>query len=170
MLHDVRYSIYHFLLQEELVKSQGWDLIICCLVRDSIISKVALELLHELLQDRCGWNVSVCKKLYQQGSAIIFLVTLLKGSIKESSEIAESILLKLLEIDEANISQAAKAGWYKPLIDRIVQGKTTYFIPSNTYRTMFLSCQVPYFHEAKRRYCKAYEGVVKILNTFILYQ
>lgn len=43
--------------------------------------------------------------------------------MEESAEIAEKILLKLLEIDEENISRAAKAGWYKPLIDCIVQGK-----------------------------------------------
>lgn len=67
--------------------------------------------------------MSVCRKLSQQCSAIVFLVILLKGSVEESAEIAEKILLKLLEIDEENISRAAKAGWYKPLIDCIVQGK-----------------------------------------------
>ncbi|KAL5542088.1 hypothetical protein UlMin_009798 [Ulmus minor] len=108
--------------KEKFVESQGWDHIIRCLGRDSTISKVAVELLYELLQDRSGWNVSVCRKLSQQCSAIIFLVTLLKGSVQESSQIAEKILLKLLDIDEENISLAAKAGWYKPLIDRIVQG------------------------------------------------
>lgn len=108
--------------KDQIIESQGWDHIIGCLGRDSIISKAAIELLFELLQDRSGWNVSVCRKLSQQCSAIVFLVILLKGSVEESAEIAEKILLKLLEIDEENISRAAKAGWYKPLIDCIVQG------------------------------------------------
>ncbi|EXB44184.1 Putative U-box domain-containing protein 42 [Morus notabilis] len=108
--------------KDQIIESQGWDHIIGCLGRDSIISKAAIELLFELLQDRSGWNVSVCRKLSQQTSAIVFLVILLKGSVEESAEIAEKILLKLLEIDEENISRAAKAGWYKPLIDCIVHG------------------------------------------------
>lgn len=81
-----------------------------------------MELLYELLQDRSGWNGSVCKKLSQQCSAILFLVTLLKGQVMKSAVYAETILNKLVEIDEENISRAAKSGWYKPLIDRIVQG------------------------------------------------
>lgn len=70
--------------------------------------------------------MSVCRKLSQQGSVILFLVTLLKGSVQETAKIAEKILLKLLEIDEENISRAAKSGWYKPLIDCIIQGKRIY--------------------------------------------
>nr|XP_023871536.1 U-box domain-containing protein 44-like isoform X1 [Quercus suber] len=108
--------------KEKVFESQGWDHIIPCLGRDSSISKAAVELLHELLQERSGWNVSVCRKLSQQCSAILFLVTLLKGPIRESAEIAERILMNLFEINEETISCAAKAGWYKPLIDRIVQG------------------------------------------------
>ncbi|XP_050372067.1 U-box domain-containing protein 44-like [Argentina anserina] len=108
--------------KEEIVESPGWDQILGCLGRDSSISKAAIELLYDLLQERSGWNVSVCKKLAQQCSTTIFLVTLLKGPLKESAEIAEKILLKLFDIDEENISRPAKSGWYKPLIDRIVQG------------------------------------------------
>ncbi|KAG2722197.1 hypothetical protein I3760_02G118100 [Carya illinoinensis] len=108
--------------KEKVFDSGGWDHIIPCLGRDSSISKAAVELLYELLQERSGWNVSVCRKLSQQCSAIIFLVTLLKGLQRESAQTAEKILMKLFEIDEENISRAAKAGWYKPLIDRIVQG------------------------------------------------
>ncbi|XP_042967543.1 U-box domain-containing protein 12-like isoform X2 [Carya illinoinensis] len=107
--------------KEKVFDSGGWDHIIPCLGRDSSISKAAVELLYELLQERSGWNVSVCRKLSQQCSAIIFLVTLLKGLQRESAQTAEKILMKLFEIDEENISRAAKAGWYKPLIDRIVQ-------------------------------------------------
>lgn len=110
-------------LQEKVIEYQGWDHIIPCLGRDSSISKAAVELLYELLQERSGWNVSVCRKLSQQCSAILFLVTLLKGTVRESAETAERILMNLFEIDEENISRAAKSGWYKPLIDRIVQGK-----------------------------------------------
>ena len=31
--------------------------------------------------------------------------------------------MELSEIDEENISAAAKFGWYKPLTDRMIQGK-----------------------------------------------
>ncbi|ONI26449.1 hypothetical protein PRUPE_1G025700 [Prunus persica] len=112
--------------KEKVVESQGWDHIVPCLGRDSSISKAAIELLYELLQDRSGWNLSVCRKLSQQCSTILFLVyTLLKGTVRESAEIAEKILMKLFDIDEENISCAAKSGWYKPLIDRIVHGPET---------------------------------------------
>lgn len=70
----------------------------------------------------------VCRKLSQQSSAILFLVTLLKGPIRESAEIAERILMKLFEINEETISCAAKAGWYKPLIDRIVEGNRIHLL------------------------------------------
>ncbi|XP_030507588.2 U-box domain-containing protein 44 [Cannabis sativa] len=108
--------------KEALIESQGWSLVIRCLGHDAIISKAAIELLYELLQDRSGWNVSVCRKLSQKSNAILFLVTLLKGSVQETAEIAESIMLKLLDIDEETIHRAAKASWYKPLIDCIVKG------------------------------------------------
>lgn len=132
-----------------MVESQGWDCIIGCLGRDSSISKAAIELLYELLQDRSGWNVSVCKKLSQQCSTIIFLVTLLKGPVKESAEIAEIILMKLFDIDEENISRAAKFGWYKPLIDRIVQGKKIHFL--GTYITFFFPYSFTRLKEGRER-------------------
>lgn len=136
-----------------MVDSQEWDCIIGCLGRDSSISKAAIELLYELLQDRSGWNVSVCKKLSQQCSkqcsTIIFLVTLLKGHVKESAEIAEIILMKLFNIDEENISRAAKSGWYKPLIDRIVQGKNIHFL--GTYITFFFSYSFTHLKEGRER-------------------
>ncbi|XP_044487387.1 U-box domain-containing protein 44-like [Mangifera indica] len=108
--------------KEEVIEYQGWDHIVRCLGRDSSISRAAVELLYELLQDRSGWNVSACRKLSQQCSSILFLVTLLKGPVKESAEYAEKILQKLFDLDEENISCAAKSGWYNPLIDRIIQG------------------------------------------------
>ncbi|KAG5236636.1 U-box domain-containing protein [Salix suchowensis] len=111
----------HVKNKEKLVNYGGWDHVIPCLGRDPSISKAAVELLYELLQERSGWNVSVCRKL-SQGSTILLLVTLLKGQVRESAVYAEKILNKLVEIDEENISWAAKSGWYKPLIDRIVQG------------------------------------------------
>lgn len=85
--------------------------------------KAAINLLYELLQDRTGWNVSLCRKLSQHHSAISFLVTLRKGPDEESAEIAEKILIELFDIDEVNIASAAKFGWYKPLVDHMVQGK-----------------------------------------------
>lgn len=121
-----------------MVESPGWDRIIGCLGRDSSISKAAIELLYELLQDRSGWNVSVCKKFSQQCSSTIFLVTLLKGPVKESAEIAERILMKLFDIDEENISRAAKSGWYKPLIDHIVQGNRIHFFRRPLLQFFFL--------------------------------
>lgn len=111
--------------KEKVVEFKGLDHIIPCLGRDSSISKAAVELLYELLQDKSGWNVSVCRKLSQTCSAILFLVTLLKGPVKESAEKAEKILMKLCDEDEENISRAARADWYKPLIDRIIRGSET---------------------------------------------
>lgn len=110
-----------------MINHEGWDHIIPCLARDSSISKAAVELLFELLQERSGWNVSVCRKLSQQCSAILFLVTLLNSPVTESAVYAEKILNKLFEVDEENIPRAAKSGWYKPLVDRIVQGQKTIF-------------------------------------------
>ncbi|GKV48393.1 hypothetical protein SLEP1_g55217 [Rubroshorea leprosula] len=108
--------------KEKVIENQGWDHIVPCLGRDSSISKATVELLFELLQDRSGWNVSACRKLSHQCSGILFLVTLLKGPVRESAEYAEKILNKLFDIDEETIPRAAKSGWYKPLIDRITQG------------------------------------------------
>ncbi|KAF8388160.1 hypothetical protein HHK36_026826 [Tetracentron sinense] len=108
--------------KDRVVESHGMDHIVPCLGRDSNVSKAAVELLFELLQERSGWNVSMCRKLSQQNSAILFLVTLLKGTVRESAEKAEAILLKLCNLDEENIFRAARADWYKPLIDCLVQG------------------------------------------------
>ncbi|KAA3454546.1 U-box domain-containing protein 44-like [Gossypium australe] len=108
--------------KEKVIEHQGFDYIVPCLGRDRSISMAAVELLYELLQDRSKWNVSFCCQLSQQNSAILFLVTLLKGPVRESADYAEKILNKLFDVDEENISRAAKSGWYKPLIDHIVQG------------------------------------------------
>ncbi|GAU41767.1 hypothetical protein TSUD_13680 [Trifolium subterraneum] len=88
----------------------------------SRISKEAIDLLYELLQDRSGWNRSFCKRLSEHPSAILYLVTILKEPVSDSTGIAEKILMELFEIDEDNVSCAAKFGWYKDLIDRIIQG------------------------------------------------
>ncbi|XWS13752.1 hypothetical protein CRYUN_Cryun36dG0065000 [Craigia yunnanensis] len=108
--------------KEKVIGHQGWDCIVPCLGRDRSISMAAVELLFELLQDRSNWNVSACRQFSKQYSGILFLVTLLKGPVKESADYAEKILNKLFDVDEENISRAARSGWYKPLIDRIVQG------------------------------------------------
>ncbi|MBA0713969.1 hypothetical protein Golax_012967 [Gossypium laxum] len=108
--------------KEKVIEHQGFDYIVPCLGRDRSISMAAVELLYELLQDRSKWNESFCCQLSQQSSAILFLVTLLKGPVRESADHAEKILNKLFDVDEENISRAAKSGWYKPLIDHIVQG------------------------------------------------
>uniref|UniRef100_A0A2P2IWT8 RING-type E3 ubiquitin transferase n=1 Tax=Rhizophora mucronata TaxID=61149 RepID=A0A2P2IWT8_RHIMU len=108
--------------KEKMVECGGWDHIIPCLACDPNISKPAVELLFELLQDHPGWNVSVCRRLSQECSAIPSLVTLLSGSVRELAVYAENILEQLFEVDEENISIAAKSGWYKPLIERLVRG------------------------------------------------
>lgn len=105
-----------------MIEYEGWDHIVRCLACDSNISKAAVELLFVLLQDRSSWDVSVCRKLSQQCSSILFLVTLLKGSVRESADYAETILNELFVLDEDNISRAARSGWYKPLLDCIIQG------------------------------------------------
>ncbi|XP_054822608.1 U-box domain-containing protein 43-like [Prosopis cineraria] len=123
ILNTLNYAVEgHMRNKEKVSESQGWDHIICCLGSDSRISKAAIDLLHELMEGRAGWNVSFCRKLSQHHSAISFLVNLRKGPDEESAEIAEKILMELFDIDEANISSAAKFGWYKPLVDRMVQG------------------------------------------------
>ncbi|KAH1089331.1 hypothetical protein J1N35_016588 [Gossypium stocksii] len=108
--------------KEKVIEHQGFDYIVPCLGRDRSISMPAVELLYELLQDRSKWNVSFCRQLSQQSSAILFLVTLLKGPVRESADYAKKILNELFDVDKENISRAAKSGWYKPLIDHIVQG------------------------------------------------
>ncbi|OMO95612.1 Armadillo [Corchorus olitorius] len=120
MVYCLKYIL--ILTCAKVIEHQGLDHIIPCLGRDRSISMAAVELLFELLQDRSDWNISVCRQFSQQCSGIIFLVTLLKGPVSESAVYAEKILNKLFDIDEENISRAAKAGWYKPLVDRIVQG------------------------------------------------
>ncbi|XP_052208278.1 U-box domain-containing protein 43-like [Diospyros lotus] len=107
--------------KDKVVESQGFDHVIPCLGADSSLSKAAVELLYELLQNRPGWDASVCRKFLQQRSTIHALVTLLKTPVTETAEKAEEILMKLCDEDE-NIVHAAEAEWYKPLIDRIIQG------------------------------------------------
>lgn len=109
-------------IKDRVIKSGGIDHVVHCLGRDPNTSKAAVELLFELLQDCSGWNFSVLKKLTQQNSAILFLVTLLKSTIKESAEKAEEILVTLCHDDDDNISRVAAANWYKPLINRLCQG------------------------------------------------
>ena len=116
-----------------MVESQGWDHIISCLGGDSSISKEAIDLLYELLQDRSGWNKSFIKKLSEHPKALLYLVTLVKGPANNLVEVAEKILMELSEIDEENISSAAKFGWYKPLVDRLIQGKTMTCFPICVY-------------------------------------
>ena len=72
-----------------MVDSQGWYHIISCLGSDSRISKEAIDLLYELLQDRSGWNKSFCKILSDHPSAVSYLVTLLKGPVRNSAGVSE---------------------------------------------------------------------------------
>ncbi|KAK7278386.1 hypothetical protein RJT34_23414 [Clitoria ternatea] len=108
--------------KEKVVESQGWDHIISCLGSDSSISKAAIDMLYELLQERHGWNQCFCKKLSGNRTAICFLVTILKNSVNDSAEVAEKILMELFELNEETIITAANFGWYKPLVDRMLRG------------------------------------------------
>ncbi|KAI3884015.1 hypothetical protein MKX03_005290 [Papaver bracteatum] len=106
--------------KEIMVESQGMDLIISCL-ECSHIAKAAIDLLFELLQGHSGWNLFTLRKLSEQSNAINFLVVLLET---ESAEKAEGILLELCDDDEI-VVRVAKAHWYKPLVNRIIQGRET---------------------------------------------
>ncbi|MED6143749.1 hypothetical protein PIB30_008695 [Stylosanthes scabra] len=111
----------HAINKDKVAESHGWDQIICCLGSDSSISKAAIDLLYELLQARSGWNECFCKNLSENQNAIPFLVALLKGSDNDSAEAAEKILTELFRINEDSITTAARFGWYKPLVDRMIQ-------------------------------------------------
>ncbi|TKY51942.1 U-box domain-containing protein 44 [Spatholobus suberectus] len=109
--------------KEKVAESQGWDHIISCLGSDSSISEAAIDLLYELLQEQSGWNQYLCKKLSENRTAVCSLVALLKNPFNHSAEVAEKILMKLFELNEETIAIAANFGWYKPLVDRMIQGK-----------------------------------------------
>ncbi|XP_026442756.1 U-box domain-containing protein 44-like [Papaver somniferum] len=107
--------------KEIVVESRGIDLIISCL-ECSHIAKAAVDLLFELLQGHSGWNLFTLRKLSEQSNAINFLVVLLET---ESAEKAEGILLELCDDDDDIVIRVAKAHWYKPLVNRIIQGQET---------------------------------------------
>ncbi|KAK6146012.1 hypothetical protein DH2020_019881 [Rehmannia glutinosa] len=106
------------------IENQGIEKIVPCLGLDSSISKAAVELLHEVLHDRSGWNALYCMMLSQQCDAIPLLVSLLKSQVDETAKIAEEFLAKLCDVDE-NIIQAAKVNWFRPLIDKVIQGSAS---------------------------------------------
>ncbi|XP_068634955.1 U-box domain-containing protein 43-like [Aristolochia californica] len=108
--------------KDKMIECRGLDHLIPCLGRDTNLSKAAVELLFELLHDSSGWNLSISMELIRHEGSILFLVTILKGTIKESAEKAETILLKICDDNDDNISRVAAAGWYKPLIGRLCQG------------------------------------------------
>ncbi|KAL9317966.1 hypothetical protein ACSQ67_014483 [Phaseolus vulgaris] len=107
--------------KEKVVESEGWDHILSCLGNDSNISKAAIDLLYELLQEQSDWNQYLCKKLSKNHTAVWSLVALLKNPASHSSEVAEKILRKLFELNEETITIAANFGWYKPLVDRMIE-------------------------------------------------
>ncbi|KAL8490931.1 hypothetical protein ACS0TY_022804 [Phlomoides rotata] len=109
----------HVRNKDIFLEKQGIEKLVSCLGLDSEMSKAAVELLYEVLLDRSGWNGAYCRALAQQPDAIPLLVSLLRNH--ESAKIAEEILLKLCEADE-NVIKAAKVNWFKPVIDRVIQG------------------------------------------------
>lgn len=106
------------------VENQGIEKILPCLGLDSSISKAAVALLYEVLLDRSGWNSSYGKMLSQQCDAIPLLVSLVKNPVHEGAKIAEEILFKLCEEDD-NVIKAAKVNWFRPLIDKMIQGSVS---------------------------------------------
>lgn len=112
----------HVRNKDLLVENQRFEDVIACLGCDSSISESAVQLLYELLLERSCWNMSYCRKLSQQHGAIFNLVTFLKGSVRESSEKAAEILMKLCDEDEQNTIRTAEAGWYKPLTKWTIEG------------------------------------------------
>ncbi|KAL7081166.1 hypothetical protein ACP275_14G022400 [Erythranthe tilingii] len=105
------------------IENHGIEKIVPCLQLDSSVSKAAIELLYEVLRDRSGWNEGFCNTLSQQNESIAFLVYLVKNPVHETAakKLAEEILMKLCEVDE-NVIQAAKVNYFRPLIDKVIQG------------------------------------------------
>lgn len=110
-----------------MVEAGGIDHIVLCLSRGQIMSKPAISLLFEILHVSTKWNDSVCGKLKQHNSVVLFLVMLMKSTDRESAEKSEAILLKLCDDDDEIVSRAAAANWYMPLIDRLCRGLTILF-------------------------------------------
>ncbi|KAH7665815.1 Zinc finger RING/FYVE/PHD-type protein [Dioscorea alata] len=108
--------------KDRVVEAGGIDHIVLCLSRGQIMSKPAISLLFEILHVSTKWNDSVCGKLKQHNSVVLFLVMLMKSTDRESAEKSEAILLKLCDDDDEIVSRAAAANWYMPLIDRLCRG------------------------------------------------
>ncbi|GER54779.1 U-box domain-containing protein [Striga asiatica] len=115
--------------KEIFMENKGIEKVVPCLGMDSSISKAALELLHEVLLDKSGWNTTYCRMLSQENELILHLVSLRKTSPDETAKLAEEILLKLCEVDEDVVIRAAKVDWFRPLIDKLIQGSTPVKIP-----------------------------------------
>ncbi|PIM98660.1 Ubiquitin--protein ligase [Handroanthus impetiginosus] len=110
--------------KEIFIENHGIEKIVPCLGSRSSITNVAMELLYEVLIDRSNWNTLYCRKLSEQCDAIPLLVFLVKNPVHETAKIAEEILVKLCETDE-NIIQAAKVNWFRPLVDKVIQGSAS---------------------------------------------
>uniref|UniRef100_A0A0D6R3I9 RING-type E3 ubiquitin transferase n=1 Tax=Araucaria cunninghamii TaxID=56994 RepID=A0A0D6R3I9_ARACU len=107
--------------KDKVVEAGGVEQVVRCLARDARISQAAVELLSELLLNGSERNASVYRKISQERSAILLLVTLRNGTGRESAEKAEEILQELRDNDN-NIVQMAAANWYGPLIDCLHKG------------------------------------------------
>lgn len=106
------------------IENQGIERLVLCLTLDSRISKAAVELLYEVLLDRSGWNISYCRMVSKNCDVIHLLVSLLKHPIDEITKTVEEILVKLCDADE-NVIRAAKVNWFRPLVDKVVQGSAS---------------------------------------------
>ncbi|KAE8670390.1 ARM repeat superfamily protein isoform 1 [Hibiscus syriacus] len=106
--------------KEKVIEQQGFDYIVPCLGRDPTISMAAVELLYELLQDRSKWNVCFCRQLSLQSSAILFLVTLLKGP--ESSRMSLLRALVIMDLYDSNLKVLGEEGIIPPLLSMVASG------------------------------------------------
>nr|XP_043628700.1 U-box domain-containing protein 44-like [Erigeron canadensis] len=105
-----------------LVAHKGFCGIVPCLGCELILTKAALELIHELVIEDPGQNMDYTRELSRQCNPVSFLISILKDSEPPLVEKAQEILQKLVDVDEQNIIRAAKREWYGPLVHQVIQG------------------------------------------------
>ncbi|KAI5076985.1 hypothetical protein GOP47_0009050 [Adiantum capillus-veneris] len=112
--------------KRQLVDAGGVGVVVHCLARNIVVSKLAVALLVELLQSSSGFMPSVAplvlERLSQEGESIMLLVTLSQNrEDMEAAHNAELVLRKLCNKDE-NLVEMAKANWFTPLMERLCHG------------------------------------------------
>lgn len=110
--------------KRQVVDAGGVELVVRCLARNIVVSKLAVALLVELLQSGGMSSVAplVLERLSQEGESILLLVTLSQNrEDMEAAHNAELILTQLCDKDQ-NVVEMAKANWFTPLMDRLGHG------------------------------------------------